>query len=162
MVGAALDHDNTWCGIIADGHHVSDASLRIAYRCKGPEKLMLVTDAMPPVGSPDNEFLIMGNRITVENGVCVDANGTLAGAALDMANAVSNMMQASACSLADAAMMASSTPAAFLGLQQRTGTIKTGLQADFVIVNDQLDVISTIIGGKQAWPTINRSGVKRD
>lgn len=162
VVGAALDHDNTWCGIIADGHHVSDASLRIAYRCKGPEKLMLVTDAMPPVGSPDNEFLIMGNRITVENGVCVDANGTLAGAALDMANAVSNMMQASACSLADAAMMASSTPAAFLGLQQRTGTIKTGLQADFVIVNDQLDVISTIIGGKQAWPTINRSGVKRD
>ena len=74
VVGAALDHDNTWCGIIADGHHVSSASLRIAYRCKGPGKLMLVTDAMPPVGSTENEFYLLGNRITVRNGVCVDAH----------------------------------------------------------------------------------------
>lgn len=149
MVGAALDHDNAWCGIIADGHHVSPASLRIAYRCKGPEKLMLVTDAMPPVGSADDVFHLMGNRITVKDGVCVDASGTLAGAALDMASAVRNMMQASACSLAEASAMASTSPAAFLGLQHRTGTITAGMQADFVVLNEQFHAIKTIIGGQQ-------------
>jgi len=152
VVGAALDHDNTWCGIIVDGHHVSPASLRIAYRCKGPGKLMLVTDAMPPVGSTENEFYLLGNRITVRNGVCIDAKGTLAGAALDMASAVRNMMQISACGLAEASIMASSSPAAFLGLQHKTGTVRAGMRADFVVINEQHEVITTVIGGKHVWP----------
>lgn len=149
MVGAAFDHSDTWCGIIADGLHVSPASLRIAYHNKGREKLMLITDAMPPVGSDGNEFYLLGNRITVKDGVCIDANGTLAGAALDMASAVRVMMQATACSLADASAMASSSPAAFLGLPHRTGTLKAGMQADLVVVNTQLDVITTVIAGKR-------------
>lgn len=156
MVGAALDHDITWCGIIVDGHHVSPSSLRIAYRCKGPEKLMLVTDAMPPVGSDESKFYLLGNRITVKDGVCVDANGTLAGTALEMASAVRNMMNATACSLAEASLMASTTPAAFLGLQHRTGTIKAGMRADFVVLDEQINAIKTIIGGRQTWPVITR------
>jgi N-acetylglucosamine-6-phosphate deacetylase len=148
MVGAALDHDNTWCGIIVDGHHVSHASIRIAYRCKSVEKLMLVTDAMPPVGSSSDEFELMGNRITVKDGVCVDAAGTLAGAALDMASAVRNMMLASDCSLAEASQMASSSPAAFLGLEQSTGTIRAGMRADFVVLDAQFNAIKTIIAGE--------------
>jgi len=148
MVGAALDHDNTWCGIIADGHHVSPASLRVAFRCKRPEKLMLVTDAMQPVGSADKEFHLMGNRITVNNGVCVDASGTLAGTALDMASAMRNMMQASACTLAEATAMASSSPAAFLQLQHQKGAIEAGMHADFVVLDENLSVTKTIIGGQ--------------
>ena len=141
VVGAALDHDDTWCGVIADGVHVSSASLRIAYRCKGSEKLMLVTDAMPPVGSPDKEFFLMGNRISVKDGICIDANGTLAGAALDMASAVRNMIKFTDCSLAEASMMASTSPAAFLGLQKQTGSINAGMLADFVVVDEQLNIV---------------------
>lgn len=148
MVGAALDHDNTWCGLIVDGHHVSPASIRIAYCCKSAEKLMLVTDAMPPVGSVSDEFELMGNLITAKDGVCIDAAGTLAGAALDMASAVRNMMSASDCSLAEASQMASTSPAAFLGLQQSFGTIKTGKRADFVVLDAQFNVIKTIIAGE--------------
>jgi len=151
VVGAAFDHDSTWCGVIADGHHVSPASLRIAYRCKGAEKLMLVTDAMPPVGSSENEFNLLGNRITVRNGVCVDANGTLAGAALDMISAVRIMMEATTCSLAEASMMASASPAAFLGLEDSIGAIEQGLQADFVIASEDLELIQTIIAGEKVW-----------
>ena len=147
VVGAALDHDNTWCGIIADGFHVSPASIRTAYRCKGPERLMLVTDAMPPVGSDENQFLLMGNRITAENGVCINANGTFAGAALDMASAVRNMMKFTDCSLAEASLMASTSPAAFLGLQHQTGSIKEGLRADFVVLDAQMNVVKTVNGG---------------
>jgi N-acetylglucosamine-6-phosphate deacetylase len=148
VVGAALDHDKTWCGVIADGFHVSAASLRIAYRCKGPQGIMLVTDAMPPVGSVENEFFLMGNRITVKNGVCIDANGTLAGAALDMATAVRNMMEFTNCSLAEASVMASTSPAAFLGLQNKTGRIEVGLKADFVVLDAQMRVVKTVIGGQ--------------
>ena len=155
VVGAALDHEGTWCGVIVDGHHVSAASLRIAYRCKGPQKLLLVTDAMPLVGSDVSDFHLLGKQITVQDGVCVDANGTLAGAALDMASAVRNMMETTACTLSEATAMASTSPAAFLGLQNRTGAIKVGMQADFVILDEQLNAVETIIGGQQIWSAIN-------
>lgn len=141
MVGAALEDDRCWCGVIADGHHVSAASLRVAYRCKGPEKIMLVTDAMPPVGSEKQEFSLMGNRIGVKDGVCVDANGTLAGAALDMASAVRNMKEMTGCSLADASLMASASPAAFLGIQSKAGRIQAGLPARFVILDRQYNLV---------------------
>jgi N-acetylglucosamine-6-phosphate deacetylase len=151
VVGAALDLDQTWCGVIADIHHVSPASLRIAYRMKGPEKLMLVTDAMPPVGSPDREFFLLGNRITVRDGVCLDGEGTLAGTALDMTSALKNIMQTTGCGLVDASMMASGSPAAFLGIGHRTGTITKGARADFIIADSELRVHSTIIGGREFW-----------
>jgi N-acetylglucosamine-6-phosphate deacetylase len=148
VVGAALDHHDTWCGVIADGVHVSGASLRIAYRCKGPEKLMLVTDAMPPVGSSENEFILMGNRITAKDGVCIDAKGTLAGTALDMASAVRNMMKLTDCSLAEASIMASTSPASFLGLEKRTGSIKVGMLADFAVLNEQLNIVEVFNSGR--------------
>jgi len=148
MVGAALEGQSTWCGIIADNHHVSPVSLGLAYRCKGPEKLMLVTDAMPPVGSSQNEFSLLGKKITVSEGVCRDPDGTLAGTALDMASAVRNIIKDTGCSLAEASCMASTGPAAFLGQQADRGTIEAGKRADLVITNEELEVCTTLIGGK--------------
>lgn len=152
MVGTALDSETTWAGIIADGHHVADASLRIAYRCKGPEKLMLVSDAMPPVGSDEDHFTLLGNPVKVKNGVCVDENGTLAGTALDMATALRTMMRATGCGLSEASMMASTAPARFLGLEQRLGRIAPGLSADFAVLDARLQTVKTVIAGQQAWP----------
>lgn len=151
MVGAALDSEDTWCGVIADNHHVSPASLRVAYRCKGPDKLMLVTDAMPPVGTKQKEFSLQGITITVSDGICKDPSGTLAGAALDMAGAVRNIMKLTGCSLADAGNMASTGPAAFLGLGDNRGSIKAGNQADLVILDDELEVCITLIGGEVVY-----------
>lgn len=151
MVGAALDGENTWCGIIADNHHVSPASLRLAYRCKGPEKLMLVSDAMPPVGSAQSEFSMLGKKITVTDGVCKDPDGTLAGTALDMASAVRNIIKGTGCSLAEASRMASSSPAEFLGLYANRGNIEAGKYADLVITNEALEVCTTLIGGKAVF-----------
>lgn len=149
VVGAALDQRDTWCGIIADGFHVSPASLRIAYHCKGPEKLLLVTDAMPPVGSPNKEFFLMEIHITAKDGVCVDGNGTLAGAALDMASALRNIMKFTECSLAEASRMSSETPAAFLGLQNRTGRIEPGFQADLVVLDESLKVVRVDVASQR-------------
>jgi N-acetylglucosamine-6-phosphate deacetylase len=151
MVGAALDNRNTWCGVIADNHHVSDASLRVAYQCKGPKKLMLVSDAMPPVSSGQNVFSMLGKEITVSDGVCRDPDGVLAGTALDMASAVRNIIRVTGCSLADASSMSSATPAEFLSLRDKTGAIEVGQRADLVIVDKDINVYATIIGGRTAF-----------
>ena len=151
MVGAALDKKTTWCGIIADNHHVSPACLRLALQCKGPEKLMLVTDAMPPVGSGQNMFSMMGKTISVLDGVCRDPDGTLAGTALDMASAVRNIIKVTGCSLEDACSMASATPATFLGLHDEMGTIEAGQRADLVIADREIKVCETLIGGKTVF-----------
>jgi len=151
VVGAALGSDTAWCGIIVDKHHVAPASVRIAYRCKGPEKLMLVTDAMPPVGSNDTEFTLLGNHVTVKDGVCRDSDGTLAGTALDMSCALRNMIHITSCTLPEASMMASRSPAEFLGLQGKLGQIKTGFKADLVVADSDFRVQRTIIGGRKVW-----------
>jgi N-acetylglucosamine-6-phosphate deacetylase len=148
VVGQALADTSSWCGIIADGHHVSPTALEIAWRCKGRDKLMLVSDAMPPVGSQDTTFYLMGKRVTVQNGICVDGDGTLAGTALDMASAVRNMVRLTHCSFADACIMAAQTPAAFLGLENQLGSIKVGNRADMVVMDSSHDVRFSIIAGQ--------------
>jgi N-acetylglucosamine-6-phosphate deacetylase len=148
VVGQALADPDSWCGIIADGHHVSPVSLEIAWRCKGAARLMLVTDAMPPVGSSQSEFVLLGKRVTVRDGVCLDQHGTLAGTALDMASAVRNMARLTRCGFAEACRMASSTPAAFLGIADRRGSIAAGQAADFVVMDADLRVRSTIVAGR--------------
>jgi N-acetylglucosamine-6-phosphate deacetylase len=148
VVGQALADRTSWCGIIADGHHVSATALEIAWRCKGRDRLMLVSDAMPPVGSQDKEFFLMGKRVTVQNGICIDTDGTLAGTALDMASAVRTMVRLTQCSFADACIMASQTPAAFLGLENQLGSIRVGNRADMVVMDSSYGVRFSIIAGQ--------------
>ncbi|MDE2499935.1 MAG: N-acetylglucosamine-6-phosphate deacetylase [Alphaproteobacteria bacterium] len=147
-VGAALDDRESWCGIIVDGHHVHPAVLRIALHCKGAERLMLITDAMPSVGSPTNSFALQGRTITVKDGVCIAPDGTLAGSDLDMATAVRNTISLLGVDLPTAARMASSNPAAFLGLDQKIGRIAPGYSADLVLLNDKLEVQQCWVSGR--------------
>ncbi|MES1198633.1 MAG: N-acetylglucosamine-6-phosphate deacetylase [Pseudomonadota bacterium] len=151
VVGAALDDANTWVGIIVDGYHIAPATLRIAFRAKPHNRIMLVTDAMPSVGMKNKNFMLQGKPIRVIDGVCVDANGTLAGADLDMASAVRNAVHMVGVDLADALRMASSTAAELLGLENETGRIAAGLRADLVHLDDALHVRSTWIKGDRAF-----------
>jgi N-acetylglucosamine-6-phosphate deacetylase len=147
IVGAALYDTATWCGIIVDGHHVDPVMLKLALRCKRHDRFMLVTDAMPPVGSPEPTFVLQGKTITVVDGVCSDENGTLAGTALDMATAVRNAVSLLDLSIAEAARMASEYPAEFLGLGHELGRIAPGLRANLVLLDDDLRVQRTWIEG---------------
>lgn len=147
-VGAALDDARVWCGLIADGHHVDPVAMRVALRCKGPDKLMLVTDAMPTVGITDKQFMLQGQLIRGVDGVCVNAEGTLAGSDLDMAQAVRNASEMLGVGLETAIGMASANPAAFLGLAHRTGRIAPGLAADLVLLDDACHVTRSWIAGQ--------------
>jgi len=147
IVGAALYDTGTWCGIIVDGHHVDPVMLKLALRCKRHDRFMLITDAMPPVGSSLSSFVLQGKTINVADGVCSDASGTLAGTALDMATAVRNAVSLLDLNIAEAARMASEYPAEFLGLGHELGRIAPGYRANLTLLNDDLKVQRTWIEG---------------
>lgn len=147
-VGAAIDDEGSWCGIIVDGHHVADAPLRIAIAAKPRGRMMLVTDAMPPVGGEREDFTLYGIAMTCRDGKCTTADGTLAGSALDMASAVRNSVQRLGLSVDEACRMASQYPAEFLGLGGELGRIAPGYRADLVRLDRDLRVRGTWIGGK--------------
>jgi N-acetylglucosamine-6-phosphate deacetylase len=146
VVGAALD-SNLSCGIIVDGHHVHPAALRAAYRAKGSRGLMLVTDAMPTVGSDLTRFKVGGTEVMADQGMLRSADGTLAGSDLDMAAAVRNCVELMRTDIICASQMASGTPAAFLGIAATYGRIAPGLRADLVHVDEDLHVRSTWVAG---------------
>lgn len=147
-VGAALDHADSWCGIIVDGHHVDPVVLRIAMRSKRRDRFMLVSDAMPSVGAPNKSFKLQGRPISVADNMCVDEDGRLAGSDIDMASAVRNAPEMLQIELPDAARMASRYPAEFLGLGRELGRIEPGYRANLVLVDAAVNVIETWIDGK--------------
>lgn len=153
LVGAALEDDGVWCGIIVDGHHVHDTSVRLAWKAKAPGRLFLVTDAMPPVGAPPGQgFRLYGETIQVAEGRCVTADGTLAGSALDMASAVRNAVRRIGIPLDEALRMAAAYPADFMGMAATRGRIRPGLAADLVHLDADLAVRATWIGGEMRVP----------
>jgi N-acetylglucosamine-6-phosphate deacetylase len=147
VVGAALDDQDVYCGIIVDGFHVEDAALRIALRARPIDRFMLVSDAMPCVGSDSTSFILQGRPIQVADGRCVGADGTLAGSDLDMAGAVRNTVDRLGVAPETAAAMASTYPAAFLGLSAERGSLAEGLAADWVQLTADLHPVNTWIGG---------------
>ncbi len=140
VVGAALEDRDSYCGIIVDGHHVDPVALRLALRCKPVDRFMLVTDAMPSVGSSHTSFMLDGQSIVVKDGVCQSADGTLAGSNLDMASAFRNAVAMLGVSTVDAATMAATAPAHFLGLGARHGAIAVGRPANMVCLDAQFAV----------------------
>jgi len=150
VVGAVLDDQAVYCGIIVDGFHVDDAVLRIALRARPHDRFMLVSDAMPCVGAAEKSFVLQGREIHVENGRCVGADGTLAGSDLDMAGAVRNTVDRLVVAPEIAAAMAATYPAAFLRLSHERGTLQVGRTADWVMLTRDLHPVGTWIGGASA------------
>jgi N-acetylglucosamine-6-phosphate deacetylase len=147
-IAAALETPDAFYGLIVDGEHVAPPILRLALRGLG--QAMLVTDAMPPVGGSRTEFTLGGKRIVVRDGRCVTADGTLAGAALDMASAVRNCVKLLDLPLADALRLAGAAPAAFLGIADRLGHLAAGYRADMVALDPAgIRVLGTWVAGEE-------------
>jgi N-acetylglucosamine-6-phosphate deacetylase len=147
VVGAALSDSRSWAGIIVDGRHVDPVVLKIALACRPTDRFLLVTDAMPCVGTDQKRFVLQGKTISVRNGACFDSRGRLAGSDLDMASAFRNAIDMLGVSIAEASRMASRNPAQFLGLGDELGRIAPGYRADLVLLDDDFAVRETWIGG---------------
>src|SRR5580700_7428059 len=147
-IAAALETPDAFYGLIVDGEHVAPAMLRLALR--GAGEAMLVTDAMPPVGGAGEDFTLYGHPIEVHEGRCATADGTLAGAALDMASAVRNSIRLLSLELPDALRLATVAPAAFLGIGDRLGHLARGYRADMVALDPaEIQVRGTWVAGRE-------------
>lgn len=146
IVGAILDDARAYAGIIADGHHVHPAALRIALNAMGPERLFLVSDAMATTGADITGFTLAGEQIFLRDGRLTNAEGTLAGAHLTMAEAVRNLVAFTGVDWTLALRMATATPAEALGIDDR-GVIAVGARADLVVLDDDLNVLEVWQGG---------------
>lgn len=148
--GAALADRGAFASVIVDGRHVHPAMLRMAISAKGTEHVFLVSDAMPSVGGTIASFRIGESVITLQGGRLTDAKGTLAGAHLSLAEAVSNAHRLLGLSPAEALRMATSVPARVLRLEGRIGAVRPGLPADLSLFDEELRLVGTWTAGVYA------------
>ncbi|MGI6376646.1 MAG: N-acetylglucosamine-6-phosphate deacetylase [Anaerolineae bacterium] len=150
-VGAALSLDAIRCQLIADNIHLHPGVLKLAVRAKGVEGILLVTDAMSGAGMPDGDYELGGQHVIVRDGECRLENGALAGSTLTMDRAVRNIMAACGLGLEGALPMATRVPAASLGLAGRKGTIAAGYDADLIVIDRDVNVYLTMVGGEVVY-----------
>jgi N-acetylglucosamine-6-phosphate deacetylase len=150
MVGVALADADSWCGLIFDGHHMHPLAARVALAAKPQNKLMIVTDAMAPVGTDDTEFAFFASKVVRNGSKLTDVSGALAGSVLDMAAAVQYAVQQLDVSPDQALRMASLYPAQFLACANR-GRIASGAKADLVLLNSHWQVQACWINGQQIF-----------
>jgi N-acetylglucosamine-6-phosphate deacetylase len=148
VVGAALEDASLWAGIIADGHHVHPASIRLAQQTKPPGKLVLISDAMATVGGSVGQFSLYGEDIQEREGKLHNAAGALAGSAIGMIDAVRYTSMEVGIALDECLRMASLYPAIILGLDDRLGRIDNGYRADLVHFDDNFAVHNTWLAGQ--------------
>lgn len=152
LVGAALDTGALYAGLIADGIHVHPAAMGAALRAKaGPGKIFLVTDAMSTIGTDMTSFTLNGREILRKDGRLTLADGTLAGADIDMISSVRYVHRNLGLSLEEALRMASAYPAQAARIENRKGFMKPGYDADFVVLGADLSMKSTWISGECAY-----------
>ena len=147
IIGAALGDRRLTAGLIVDGIHVDPISVRAAFAAKGSDRIALVTDAMPTVGTSLDRFELVGQTIKLADGRLTTEEGTLAGTHLDMASAVRNVVRLAQLPLEDALRAASLTPARFLGLDNERGALIPGARADLVALTPELRVFATWLDG---------------
>ncbi len=150
-LGAVLSNDAITAQIIADNVHVHPAGLNILARCKGPEQILLITDAMCAAGLGPGEYDLGGQQVTVRDDQCRLADGTLAGSILTMDKALRNFMAAAGWDLAHIWPMTSQTPARTLGLAAEIGTLQPGARGDLVLLDEALEVVATIVDGEVVY-----------
>jgi N-acetylglucosamine-6-phosphate deacetylase len=149
-VGAALADDRLTVMLIADAVHAHPAALNVALRSKGPERVALVTDAIAAAGAPPGRYALAGVEVISDGQTARLADGTLAGSTLTLDRAVRVMASLAGARLEDALAMASTVPAAAIGLAG-TGRIAVGQVADLVAWSSSMEVTATLIGGEIAY-----------
>ena len=150
LVGAVLDTGKLFSGIIADGFHVDKTSINLALRAKKtPGALFLVSDAMSTVGSDQKHFFLNDRLIARSQGKLTLEDGTLAGADINLSDAVKYMVNVVGISQDDAIRMASLIPAKVLGVESEVGCLVPEARADFLWMKNDLEIEKVWVGGKE-------------
>jgi len=150
-VGGVLLLDEIFAEFIADGIHLHPAIVDMVVRLKGPERAVAITDAISGAGMPDGDYELGGQAIVVKEGAVRLPDGTLAGSALTLDQAVRNIVEFTVAPLPEAIQMATLTPARSIGVADCKGSLEPGKDADIVILDDDLNVLKTMVGGEVVY-----------
>jgi N-acetylglucosamine-6-phosphate deacetylase len=139
VIGAVLTTPEVTAELIADGVHVDEIAMKMLLQAKGAEKVILISDGTSATGMPDGKYMLGGLEVTVIGGVCRDSGGRLAGSTLTLDRALRNIVKLGA-SIEDAVRMLTLNPATLLGIEFKKGALRTGADADIVLLNEALQI----------------------
>ena len=146
-IGAAIDSD-IFCELISDGMHVHPAMVRLFYKAVGKERLVLISDSVRPAYLPDGEYDSCGLKVIVKDGKATLEDGTIAGSSSTLFDCLKKTVEFGI-PLEDAVRAATYNPAKAVGIENECGVIKTGRAADFVLVDEKLDIKAIYVNGKK-------------
>ena len=151
MVGAAMNSD-TIGELICDGHHVNPTASNILMNVKGRDHIALITDCMSAGGKEDGDYMLGEFPVIVENGTArLKDSGSLAGSILKLKDAVKNIVEWEIADVFEAIQMASLIPAKSVGIDDVCGKLKVGYEADFIVLDKDLDLKATYLDGERVW-----------
>ncbi|EDY9315054.1 N-acetylglucosamine-6-phosphate deacetylase [Salmonella enterica] len=150
MVGAGLTDPRAWLELIADGHHVHPAAMKLCCCC-AKDRVVLITDAMQAAGQPDGRYTLCGEKVEMHGGIVRTASGGLAGSTLSVDAAVRNMVEFTGIATGEAIHMASLHPARLLGIDHHLGSLKAGKHANIIALDNRLYLQQIWIQGR-AFP----------
>jgi N-acetylglucosamine-6-phosphate deacetylase len=159
VVGGVLTCDQVTAELIADGYHVSPVAMDILVRCKGVDKVALITDSVPLAGLPDGIYEMFGQRVVKKDGISrlegstPGIDGTMAGSEWPLNQNIYNLMDLVGVSLPHAIRMATLTPAKIIGVDGYKGSIEPGKDADLVVIDEKMQVYLTMVKGKVVFKT---------
>jgi N-acetylglucosamine-6-phosphate deacetylase len=139
VIGAVLTSQEVTAELIADGIHVEEAAMRLLLQAKGPGCVILISDGLSATGMPDGKYMLGNFEVSVAGGVCRNAEGKLAGSTLTLDRALRNVV-ALGISLPDAVRMLTTNPAKLLGIEFKKGALRTGADADIVLLDENLQL----------------------
>ncbi len=147
ILGTALTCDSLYAEMIADDIHTAPEMVKLWWRSKGPERAILVTDAMSAAGMPDGEYQLGGFAVEVSNGRAM-ARGVLAGSVLTLDRALTNFIECTDAPLEDALRLVTVNPAAMTGLGDQAGRLAVGRPASLVAVDRAGKLLGSIVNGE--------------
>ena len=145
---AIFENENVTAQLIADGVHIHPSVLKLAFEILGPERIVLITDGMQAMGLPDGKYIYNGVEYESKEGAARYKDGTLIGTALGLSELLKRLISFTGCGLDVAVKTVTENPAKVLGLADRKASIAVGKDADLVLLNDDLSVQATIVGGR--------------
>lgn len=148
VTGHAFLEDNIYTEVIADGFHIHPDMVKLAYKVKGPNRIILITDSMRAKGMPEGESELGGQKVFVKDKQARLEDGTLAGSVLEYPDAFRNIMKFTGCGIEEAVLMSSVNQAKEFGLD-RKGAIAKGKDADMVVFDQDLQLIETVSYGNR-------------
>jgi len=140
VIGAVLTTPEVTAELIADGVHVDEIAMKVLLQAKGASGVILISDGISATGMPDGKYMLGGLEVTVSGGVCRSAEGRLAGSTLTLDRALRNIVKLGI-PLADAVKMLTLNPATLLGIEFKKGALRTGADADIVLLNEGLEIV---------------------